>query len=63
MTNNNIIPPEIFNDEFSEDLIKIIQYNDLNNILEIGSSSGEGSTRVIITALLNRSFFSEVNLL
>lgn len=63
MTNNNIIPPEIFNDEFSEDLIKIIQYNDLNHILEIGSSSGEGSTRVIITAILNRSFFSEVNLL
>ena len=63
MTNNNIIPPEIYNDEFSEDIIKIVKNNDLKHILEIGSSNGEGSTTVIITAILNRSFFSEVNLL
>ena len=63
MTNNNIIPPEIYNDEFSEDLIKIIKNNDLNHILEIGSSNGEGSTTVIVKAILNRSFFSDVNLL
>ena len=63
MTNNNIIPPEIYNDEFSDDIIKIVKNNDLNHILEIGSSNGEGSTTIIITAILNRSFFSEVNLL
>tara|TARA_B100000989_G_scaffold295462_2_gene276615 strand:- start:381 stop:1055 length:675 start_codon:yes stop_codon:yes gene_type:complete len=63
MTNNNIIPPEIYNDEFSDDIIKIVKNNNLNHILEIGSSNGEGSTTIIITAILNRSFFSEVNLL
>lgn len=41
----NIIPPEIKNDEFYNQIINLLQKSDdIHNILEIGASSGDGST-------------------
>ena len=41
----NIIPAEIKNDAFYNAIINLIsQSDDINNILEIGASSGDGST-------------------
>ena len=48
---SNIIPPEIRNDEFSEWIIKICAQDDVRTILEIGASSGEGSTQQILTGI------------
>jgi hypothetical protein len=45
----NIIGPEIKNDSFYYDIIKLIQNENINTILEIGASSGEGSTEAIMT--------------
>jgi hypothetical protein len=45
----NIIPPEIKNDDFYNSIIKVISENeDINNIIEIGASSGDGSTEAIL---------------
>ena len=44
----NVIPPEIKNDEFYFSIINLIKENDINTILEIGASSGEGSTEALM---------------
>jgi len=45
----SIIPPEIKNDIFYNNIINVIsENNDINNILEIGASSGGGSTEAIL---------------
>lgn len=46
---NEIIKPEINDEEFTHYIIKIIQILKPRHILEIGSSSGEGSTQSFIT--------------
>lgn len=44
MSLDTIIAPEILNDEFHQAIFSIASTQPLNHILEIGSSSGEGST-------------------
>ena len=41
---NYLIPPEIKNDEFYAVIQKICREEDIETVLEIGSSSGGGST-------------------
>ncbi|MEG5081485.1 FkbM family methyltransferase [Microcoleus sp. AT8-B4] len=48
---NRIIPPEIKNDEFYRALQRIVQNEDIKTVLEIGSSSGEGSTEALVTGM------------
>jgi hypothetical protein len=47
----NIIPPEVFNDEFYFSIIELTRSELLTNILEIGSSSGGGSTEAFVRGL------------
>jgi glycosyltransferase involved in cell wall biosynthesis/predicted O-methyltransferase YrrM len=46
-----IIPPEIKNDEFYTIIQKIAREEDIKTVLEIGSSSGEGSTEAFVIGL------------
>jgi hypothetical protein len=48
---NRIIPPEIKNDEFYRAIQRIVQNEDIKTVLEIGSSSGEGSTEALVTGM------------
>ncbi len=48
---NRLIPPEIKNDEFYAVIQKISAAEDIKTVLEIGSSSGEGSTEAFVTGL------------
>ncbi|QLE54861.1 class I SAM-dependent methyltransferase [Nostoc sp. TCL26-01] len=50
---NSLIPPEIKNDEFYLALQKITSEEDIKTVLEIGSSSGDGSTEALVTGLKN----------
>ena len=49
----NIIPPEIKDDEFYYIIQKLAQEEDIDNVLEIGSSAGEGSTEAFVSGLKN----------
>jgi glycosyltransferase involved in cell wall biosynthesis len=46
-----IIPPEIKNDPFYDSIQKIARQEDIKTVLEIGSSSGGGSTEAFVTGL------------
>ncbi|MBG1267032.1 class I SAM-dependent methyltransferase [Nostoc sp. WHI] len=48
---NSLIPPEIKNDEFYTAIQKIAKEEDIKTVLEIGSSSGQGSTEAFVTGL------------
>ncbi|WP_287524163.1 FkbM family methyltransferase, partial [Okeania sp. SIO2C2] len=48
---DRIIPPEIENDEFSMVIEKITREGDIKTVLEIGSSSGEGSTKSLVKGM------------
>ena len=48
---NYLIPPEIKNDEFYAAIQKICREEDIETVLEIGSSSGGGSTEAFVTGL------------
>ncbi len=48
---NRLIPPEIKNDEFYAAIQKIAIEENIKTVLEIGSSSGEGSTEAFVTSL------------
>ncbi|MEH2312106.1 MAG: class I SAM-dependent methyltransferase [Nostoc sp.] len=48
---NRLIPPEIKNDDFYAAIQKIAKEEDIKTVLEIGSSSGEGSTEAFVTGL------------
>ncbi len=48
-----IIPPEIKDDDFYLAIQKIAAEADLRTVLEIGSSSGEGSTQAFVNGLKN----------
>lgn len=48
---NNIIAPEIKNDELYNLIIKLASEEDIKNVLEIGSSAGGGSTEAFVTGL------------
>jgi hypothetical protein len=52
---DRLIAPEILDDAFYEALKGLGMFEDLEHVLEIGSSSGEGSTRALVSTLrLNR---------
>jgi glycosyltransferase involved in cell wall biosynthesis len=48
---NRLIPPEIKNDDFYAIIQKIAREADIKTVLEIGSSSGGGSTEAFVTGL------------
>ncbi|PMB30759.1 glycosyl transferase family 1, partial [Fischerella thermalis CCMEE 5208] len=48
---NRLIPPEIKNDEFYAILQRITREENIKTVLEIGSSSGEGSTEAFVTGI------------
>jgi hypothetical protein len=58
----NIIQPEIINDEFHTALNKYAKRHDLKTFLEIGSSSGGGSTDAFVTGIKERINTSDVRL-
>lgn len=62
MSINNIIPPEISNDSLYFALIECAKRPDIKTILEIGSSSGEGSTEAFVRAIRQRPDSSSVKL-
>jgi hypothetical protein len=45
------IPPEIFGDDFARQIAKIVERVEVKTLIEIGSSSGEGSTSAIVKGL------------
>ena len=49
---NQIIAPEIKNDTFYQAIYKLARTENISSILEIGSSSGEGSTEAFVLGLL-----------
>lgn len=55
MTIEDLIPAEITNDSFYMELNKLASRADLKTFLEIGSSTGMGSTQAIATSLKLRS--------
>jgi predicted O-linked N-acetylglucosamine transferase (SPINDLY family)/predicted O-methyltransferase YrrM len=48
---NRLISPEIKHDEFYTAIQRIAREEDIKTVLEIGSSSGEGSTEAFVTGL------------
>lgn len=62
MSNNEIIPPEVLNDVFYHALVHCASRSDIKTILEIGSSSGEGSTDAFVKAIRNRPDSNSVKL-
>jgi hypothetical protein len=54
MSLDNVIPPEIINDAFYSELKTAAQRSELKTFLEIGSSSGTGSTQALVDGLLER---------
>jgi hypothetical protein len=61
-TLKDIIPAEIKNDIFYENIYSIVQKNEIKNILEIGSSSGGGSTDALVKGIKARHDVNEVKL-
>jgi hypothetical protein len=60
--NGKYIPPEVFGDEFSAWITKICKRPDVKTLIEIGSSSGEGSTSSIVRGLKDKKIW-ELHLL
>ena len=54
MSIEDIIPAEVSNDTFYSALVEVAARSDLKNFLEIGSSSGAGSTQALVNGLLKR---------
>ncbi|MDT9235977.1 FkbM family methyltransferase [Limnospira sp. PMC 917.15] len=52
---DKLIPPEIKNDEFYAAIKQIATEQDIQTVLEIGSSSGSGSTEAFVQGLVNNS--------
>lgn len=48
---NRLIPPEIKNDDFYRVIQNLAKEEDIQTVLEIGSSSGQGSTEAFVTGL------------
>jgi len=59
---SKIIPGEIVNDEFYGILNSLARRADLKNFLEIGSSSGAGSTQAFVTGLRERPDTGDIRL-
>jgi len=48
---NRLIPPEIKNDEFYAAIQRIAREENIKTVLEIGSSSGDGSTKAFVAGI------------
>lgn len=48
---DHLIPPEIKNDEFYAAIEQIVREENIKTVLEIGSSSGEGSTEALVRGI------------
>jgi hypothetical protein len=59
---NDLIPGEIINDEFYESIYNLALDDQIKNILEIGSSSGGGSTNALVEGIKARHDLNEVKL-
>jgi hypothetical protein len=59
---DEIIQPEILNDEFHATLKKYASRHDLKTFLEIGSSSGGGSTDAFVSGIKQRADVADVRL-
>ncbi len=57
---NQLIAPEILDDEFSFLLTRLVAQEELNTILEIGASSGAGSTEAIYQGIVQNPGTVEV---
>lgn len=55
MAITDIIPPEVKNDPFYDTLITLSENGNIRTFLEIGSSSGEGSTEAIVKGIRRRN--------
>ncbi len=51
-----IIPPEIKNDAFYQTIYRLARTENVDTVLEIGSSSGDGSTEAFVLGLLENQF-------
>lgn len=49
---NHVIPPEIKHDPFYRAIVRVASTPGLTHILEIGASSGAGSTEALVTGIL-----------
>lgn len=56
------ISPEIFRDEFCSVIQEVVSLNGVNKLLEIGSSSGEGSTAAILRGIKGKTAEHELHL-
>ena len=54
MSLDQVIPPEVINDSFYFSLKEIAKRSELKTFLEIGSSSGQGSTQALVEGILSR---------
>jgi hypothetical protein len=64
MNIETIIPPEIFEDDFAKTLeILCTNVVNLNSILEIGSSSGGGSTQAMVKGVISRNNSDSVKMI
>jgi len=59
---NRVLPPEVDNDDFFDSLKRLASKPELLSILEIGSSSGQGSTRALIEGVLARDSQDRVSI-
>ena len=54
------IPGQVKDDEFSKSIKKLASLSSVKNIIEIGSSSGGGSTKSFIEALQGRNDLEQI---
>lgn len=54
INSNNLISAEIINDELYAIIVELSKNESVRNILEIGSSSGEGSTEAFVRGIQNK---------
>lgn len=59
---DDLIAPEIKDDEFSNVLGQIAGDTSIKTLLEIGSSAGDGSTKALVESIKKRSDIDEVSL-
>lgn len=55
--NGKYIPPEVYGDDFSEWITEISKRPEVTTLIEIGSSSGEGSTTAIVKGLKDKKIW------
>jgi hypothetical protein len=60
MSLETIIAPEIVNDELAHWLTRLARREDVKTILEVGSSSGDGSTQAIVNGMLEAGHDQEL---